>query len=197
MNLIRRLASTAWWRVRCGWALATARRSTMRNLSQLQIRRLLIVCYGNIYRSPLAAALLRRHLPGQREVRSAGFHPVSDRSSPPGHVSMCHQLGIDLGAHRSRVLIQSDLEWADGIVLMDRHNWQALSAMGASPDKLIWLGAFGNKVEVPDPYGKQEAAAIAVVRQIGHCSQLLADAISMPTGPAANSRTQVGQARNR
>lgn len=156
-------------------ALATARRDTQRALARRGLRRVLIVCHGNIYRSPFAEAVLRDRLGADVEVRSAGFHAVADRPSPQPHVAMCQEFGVSLAAHRSRVVTDDDLAWADLIVLMDRRNWLALSGMRADPDKLVWLGALGpGRLEIADPYGLGPSAAAVIVKELNFAVRQLA-----------------------
>lgn len=148
-------------------ALSTARRDTERALSRGRPRKLLVVCYGNIYRSPFAQVMLTGLLGSEFEVRSSGFHPIANRASPPSHVEMCKSFGVSLTSHRSRIVSRADLDWADVVVLMDRRNWLALSSMGTDRAKLVWLGALGEgDVEILDPYDLSPADARVVVQQL-------------------------------
>src|SRR5690606_11208713 len=103
-------------------ALAQARQDSHRRLQSGPVRRVLVVCYGNIYRSPFAAVGLRQQLPADVEVRSSGFHRTAERASPDRHVQMSRGYGVELAGHRSATLTAQDLQWADFVVFMDRHN---------------------------------------------------------------------------
>lgn len=169
-------------------AVLQARRVTEQRLRAGPLRRMLVVCYGNIYRSPFVGEYLRAHLPIEVEVRTRGFHPVAERPSPARHVEMCRRLGIDLSAHRSTILSQDDLEWADSVVLMDRHNWVALIEAGVAPEKLLWLGALGSgSVEIPDPYAMDAADAERVLRRMQRACDELIHRVSQAHKPAAAS----------
>ena len=88
---------------------------------------------------------------------------------------MSQKYGVDLRSHRSRVLTPSDLEWAQLIVLMDRHNWQRLVESGADRRLLIWLGALdGGASEIPDPYEMDDLEAERIVSRLAECSKALA-----------------------
>jgi protein-tyrosine-phosphatase len=84
------------------------------------IRSILVVCYGNICRSPFAAALLARGVSTNgrdRTVTSAGF--VGPGRQPPRHaltVSLARK--VDLSSHRSRILTHSAVSAAELIVVM-------------------------------------------------------------------------------
>jgi protein-tyrosine phosphatase len=152
-------------------SMRAARATAVRRLGGAPVRRLLVVCYGNIYRSPLFAEILRAHYQGadgkQPEIRSAGFHPRAGRSSPPEYVVQCAGHGVTLDAHRSALTTPDDLAWADTIVCMDRHNWNALDLMGADSAKIVWAGALteGN-VEILDPYGRPEPEVEHIIGRI-------------------------------
>jgi protein-tyrosine phosphatase len=162
-------------RLECLRALATARRDSHARLREVPVSRLLLICHGNIYRSAFVAAYLARHPIAGVRVRSAGLHPVANRECPPRHVAMSQKYGVDLRSHRSRVLTQGDLDWAQLIVLMDRHNWQSLVEAGADRKRLIWLGALdGGAIEIPDPYGMEDTQAQRIVGRLAECSKVLA-----------------------
>ncbi len=79
--------------------------------------RILFVCLGNTCRSPLAAALAHRYLPGI-DAESAGIAPggrAADLS-----VTLAKDLaGSDISAHQPRNVRDLDLDGFDLIVAMD------------------------------------------------------------------------------
>lgn len=174
VNRTKFLVGSCVARLRCFGALVTARRDSLGNLARPGIRRVLVVCYGNIYRSAFVGAyLLQRSIPGL-EVRSAGLHPIDGRSVPDRHVDMSRLYGVDLNAHRSAVLTSKDLAWADLIVLMDRHNWQELIVRGADRERLVWLGTLdGGAIEIRDPYVLDNERAKQTVARLAACSARL------------------------
>jgi len=183
--MISSLASAAAWRLRCLLAAQSAERSSRAVLSTNPLRRLLVVCYGNIYRSPYVAGLLRARLGGMCEVRSSGFHPVSGRRSPAEVVAIGAACAIELSGHRSARISADDLAWADAIILMDRHNWQALRKLAADPHKLIWLGSFDGGGEIPDPYGLSQPEVREAMQRVHRCAEALVRAIRARRASAA------------
>jgi protein-tyrosine phosphatase len=173
--MIARIYKALRRRLRARNALALAREASRQRIRRGGVKRVLVVCYGNIYRSPFCGAYLRQHLPADVEVRTSGFHRVAGRSSPPRHVTMSQSRKIDLSEHRSARITAEDVQWADVVVLMDRHNWGALDDLGADHSKLVWLGAFGSgDVEIPDPYELDDAHAERVLDQMEEASRALA-----------------------
>jgi protein-tyrosine phosphatase len=165
------------WRLRAAWAALYARRTSYKILESPGSKRVLVVCYGNIYRSPFAAEKLKLLAP-ELDVRSAGFHPVANRPSPRRHIIAAMNYGVDLSAHVSRTVIAADRAWADIVVLMDRANWARLRRMGFDPDRLLWLGALEpGPVEIVDPYSLDDECALAILRRMSSCVETLASAL--------------------
>jgi len=165
------LPGAVWRRLLHQWALFRARRLSLARTTARRPRRLLVLCYGNIYRSPFVAAWLGTRLAGQPgfEIRSAGFHHVPARPSPREYVRLASDYRVDLEPHRSRLVAPADLEWAEAIVIMDRYNWERLRPSGAEVQgKIIWLGAFGEAgpVEIEDPYALPQPRVQAIVEQM-------------------------------
>ena len=79
--------------------------------------KILVVCYGNVCRSPYLQAVLQRALP-DLAVLSAGFIG-SDRPVPEISVALTAKRGLDLSGFRSRPLTQSALTGADLVIVMD------------------------------------------------------------------------------
>jgi protein-tyrosine phosphatase len=172
---IRRIFASLGRRWRAARAVSGASAATRARLERGAIRRVLVVCYGNIYRSAFIAEYLRQKLADRVEVRGGGFHSKVGRPSPPDHVRMCAERGVDLEGHRSRCIDASDLAWADTILLMDRHNWLALDAMDAEPAKLVWAGVLaGGPAEIVDPYGRAEGDARHIVDRLERAASELA-----------------------
>jgi protein-tyrosine-phosphatase len=139
----------------------------------------LVVCHGNIYRSAFVRAGLAQACLGQVETKSVGFHAVANRPAPPRMVDISRSHGVVLDAHRSSVARRSDLEWADTIILMDRHNWQALMQMHVDSAKCVWLGTLdGHAVEIPDPEAMDDVSLHATVARLADCTRRLAAAIA-------------------
>ncbi len=121
----------------------------------------LMVCLGNICRSPLAEGIFRHHL-RMRGVEDAyridscgtgGWHV----GEPPhnGSISIANNHGIDISHQRSRQVQASELDTWDWIIAMDSSNHKNLLKLGAKPDRTRLLLSFippGESRNVPDPY---------------------------------------------
>lgn len=78
----------------------------------------LVLCHGNICRSPLAAAVMKRA--GLEDVISAGFKPGGKRSPKKMREWAAENAtGIDLSEHRSTEVTAEMLKTAEWILYMD------------------------------------------------------------------------------
>ena len=119
------------------------------------VRRLLVICLGNICRSPFAAAYLREKLAGQVEVREGGYLPKVNRPSPDTAHQAAAAFGVDLSKHRSRAFTDEDLDWAEMILCFDEENDNHLrKRLGGKADKIWPLGAVLDEGGpwIADPY---------------------------------------------
>jgi protein-tyrosine-phosphatase len=156
---LKKALQAAWGRLQTYYALARARRDTDAALAR-PVHRVLVVCYGNIYRSAFLGAYLRQRSQGVFEVRSSGLYTKVGRASPERHIAMSRERGVDLSQHRSSVVTANDIAWADIVIAMDRHNWHALRQLQTPMEKVIWAGALtSGDVEVRDPYEMTDDAA--------------------------------------
>jgi protein-tyrosine phosphatase len=82
-------------------------------------RSILVVCYGNICRSPYFEAVLQRALPDVR-VSSAGFLRA-ERPVPEYSLIASRRRGLDLSLFRSRTITSELTDAADLVITMDAY----------------------------------------------------------------------------
>ncbi len=167
-------------------------RSRSRLLTLPASPRILVVCHGNLCRSPAAEQFLKRRLSSRRfEVSSGGLSHQENLPSPQDFVREARSFGLDLSGHRSRTVSPLLAEWADLILFMDRSNRDLLLDFGGGAvRKSAWLGAWdsGGSLEIPDPYGKTSAVMRQVLDRLSRASDALAKELShrfpLPPDPA-------------
>ena len=125
--------------------------------------RILLVCMGNICRSPTAEGVLRQFiinnkLSAEVEVDSAGTHGYHVGEAPDSRTQRAaSSRGYDLSQQRARKVAYQDLDYFDLILAMDKSNLDNLQRM-AMPEQQKKLGLFMDYArnfddrEVPDPY---------------------------------------------
>ncbi len=119
-------------------------------------RNILFVCYGNICRSPFAAAVLRNIAPPGLTASCSGYFPQAQRLSPDAAAEAACRFGVDLARHRSSVLTQDAINAADLIFVFDRRTMDALESRFTDLGcKIHFLGALDpvSRLEIEDPYG--------------------------------------------
>lgn len=113
------------------------REATMRLMRLPRPRNILVVCHGNVCRSPYLEVALGRLLPDV-EVSSAGFagggHPV-----PAFALEIASQKGLDLTTFRSRALAPTLVRDADMIVVMDERQYAHLCGFFGVPRARVFV----------------------------------------------------------
>jgi protein-tyrosine phosphatase len=127
------------------------------------MKRILLVCMGNICRSPMAEGVLRGRvaaagLSAQFEFDSAGTLDAHANEPPdPRAQRVAAAHGYDISHLRARQVRSDDFVRFDLLLAMDRNNLAALQRMtpSAAQDKLrlfMSLADTASAEDVPDPY---------------------------------------------
>ncbi len=125
---------------------------------------ILIVCTGNICRSPMAEGLLRHMLAMQQlnglAVRSAGTHAMDGRPAEPHAVAAALEMGVNIREHAARSLDREMVARAELILVMEQGHADLIARV-LPPERraqcLHLLAAFGPRSdirEIADPYGQ-------------------------------------------
>jgi protein-tyrosine phosphatase len=123
-------------------------------------RQILIVCRGNICRSPTAQYLFQRRTNSRDiEVRSAGLNAVV--GSPMDATAMQllnEQEGVDGSTHRALQLVPSMLRGADLVLCMEKdHMIEMMEAAPEARGKIYLLDKWLDGRDIPDPFRKKRS----------------------------------------
>lgn len=118
--------------------------------------RILLVCLGNICRSPVAEAAVRQALASAGlhgvEVDSAGtdvWHP--GEQPDPRMTAAAHELGLTLRGTARQVTVE-DFATADLLLAMDRRNLADLRRLAPDDAARARVRLYRDDAEVPDPF---------------------------------------------
>nr|WP_290855990.1 low molecular weight protein-tyrosine-phosphatase [Flaviramulus sp.] len=122
--------------------------------------RILMVCLGNICRSPLAEGILKSKLPENSFiVDSAGTANYHMGSSPDVRsISIAKKNGLNISNLKGRQFTVSDFDTFDLIYTMDASNFQNVIKLARNADDIAKVNYILNEVypnqnyDVPDPY---------------------------------------------
>ncbi|WP_345989534.1 low molecular weight protein-tyrosine-phosphatase [Chryseobacterium sp. Chry.R1] len=121
--------------------------------------KILMVCLGNICRSPLAEGIMKEKLPPGFVVDSAGTISMHEGEHPDKRaIKTAANHGIDISKQRSRPITKADLENFDKIYCMDIDIYGDVISKAKNEEQrqkiFLFLEAAGNheNADVPDPY---------------------------------------------
>lgn len=121
--------------------------------------KILMVCLGNICRSPLAEGILRSKLNSDFVIDSAGTGDWHIGRNPDiRSIKVAKSKGIDISKLKGRQYTKQDFQDFDVIYVMDNQNYKDVISLATndyekSKVKLILNEIFPNEnVDVPDPY---------------------------------------------
>lgn len=122
--------------------------------------RILMVCLGNICRSPLAEGILKsKTFLKNVQVDSAGTSNYHIGSEPDiRSIEVAKQFSIDISNQKGRQFVISDFVSFDSIYVMDNSNYANVISLARNQEdidkvKLILNEVFPNEnLDVPDPY---------------------------------------------
>jgi protein-tyrosine phosphatase len=117
------------------------------------MKRILVLCIGNICRSPLAQALLARDLP-QHTIWSAGLGALVGQGADPLSIKVAAAHGLDITAHRAQQVTSWLCQQVELILVMEKSQKSQLEhQFPMVRGKVFNLGLYGN-FDVADPYQK-------------------------------------------
>lgn len=166
------------------------REAALRQLDALgPVKRILVVCTGNVCRSPYFAAILRARLPNAR-IASAGFVGFN-RPVPEHALSTAAERGIDLSGFRSHLLDPRRARSADLVVVMEARQASYLSNYYGVPRRRVIIAGDLDPSTAPtrsieDPWRGPVEAFASSFNRIERCASTLSGVLlSAADAPAS------------
>jgi protein-tyrosine phosphatase len=125
---------------------------------------ILVVCAGNICRSPTAEYLLKEKLKdniahSQVKISSAGLTALVGKSAEATATNIALTNNIDMSPHKGRQLNSKLIAEHDLILVMEqRHLSDLLGQYPEARGKTFLLGKWIDDTEIPDPYRQSHEA---------------------------------------
>lgn len=154
-------------------------------MSDEKVLKILVVCLGNICRSPAGEAALKEaaaHAGLRIEVESAGTGPWHVGEPPdPQMRAAGERAGLEIDGLGRQITSVQELEPYDIILAMDRSNLHALRRIAPElEDRMFLYRSFdphADSDEMPDPWGMDDAAFDATVRKARSGAAAIIEAI--------------------
>jgi protein-tyrosine phosphatase len=121
---------------------------------------ILVVCIGNICRSPMAEAILAHALRDRKgiKVSSAGLGALVGHPADPIAQDLMQARGLDISGHRARMIADSLLYSADLVLVMELGQKREIESIHpGSRGKVFRLGEW-RQIDIDDPYRQQRQA---------------------------------------
>lgn len=146
-------------------------------------REILVVCYGNVCRSPYLQAVLQRALPDVA-IRSAGFFG-SDRAVPETSVVLSAKRGLDLSRYRSRPLTQSAVSSADMVIVMDSYQGRQIGRLFPRNRAPIVVAGdldpeFDSSRAITDPWNRSSEVFESSFNRLDRCAATIVSILQAP-----------------
>lgn len=117
----------------------------------MAIKNILVVCIGNICRSPMAEYFLKQEFP-ELHIESAGISGLTGHTADEKAQLCMQRLGMDMQSHIAKKLNAELIKKADLVLVMSQNQQKRIEqSWPFAKGKTFRLGHWQNK-NVPDPY---------------------------------------------
>ncbi|HAK33826.1 MAG TPA: protein tyrosine phosphatase [Pantoea sp.] len=142
------------------------------------ITSVLVVCVGNICRSPTGERLLKRALPEKR-IASAGLSALKGYPADQTASEVAARHGLSLEGHHAQQLTASMCRDFDLILVMEKRHIEQVNRIDpAARGKTMLLGHWLNQQEIADPYRKSREAFEEVYGLLENATQKWVNVLS-------------------
>lgn len=120
--------------------------------------KILVVCVGNICRSPSGEYLLKHLLP-EKHIASAGIGALVGKPADKLAAEVASEHGISLDGHEARQLTSALCQEYDLILVMEKGHIEAVTKIAPEArGKTMLFGQWIGRKDIPDPYRQSREA---------------------------------------
>ncbi|ENY5366365.1 TPA: protein tyrosine phosphatase [Klebsiella quasipneumoniae] len=135
---------------------------------------ILVVCTGNICRSPIGERYLRNLLP-DKKIDSAGTGALIEHAADNSAIKVAQIHGLSLEGHLSRQFTSSLGRQYDLILAMEKSHIEQIGNIAPEArGKTMLFGHWLEQRDIPDPYRKSDEAFLSVYKLIEQSGKLWA-----------------------
>lgn len=138
----------------------------------MNISSVLVVCMGNICRSPMGEYLLKAALPSTISVSSAGLGALISHPADDVAIALMQEHGVDIAPHRARQLSAALVAEHELILVMTQRQKEQLEAEYPSARGRVFRYGHWLQADVADPYQQDRAAFEAAYDLISQATPL-------------------------
>ncbi|QCR35724.1 protein tyrosine phosphatase [Nissabacter sp. SGAir0207] len=139
---------------------------------------ILVVCVGNICRSPTGERLLRKYT-DNTIIQSAGLSALVGKPADEQASQVAEEHGLRLEGHSARQLTAAMCREFDLILVMERRHIDAVTNLAPEVrGKTMLFGHWDQQRDIPDPYRKSREAFESVYRLLDDAAQKWAKALT-------------------
>lgn len=139
----------------------------------MQFKEILIICTGNICRSPMAEVLFKERLSSEAEhphISSAGTGALVGRGATAEVTSLMQERGIDVTHHRARQVDADILRNTDLVLAAETEHVRWVTArFPLMRGRVHLLGRWQGNIDIPDPYRQGMPAFERVLDTLDAC----------------------------
>ncbi|WP_312454331.1 low molecular weight protein-tyrosine-phosphatase Wzb [Pseudescherichia sp.] len=144
--------------------------------------KILVVCVGNICRSPTGERLLKHYQP-TLTVESAGLGALVGKGADATATSVAEDHQLSLAGHSARQITGRMCREYDLILVMEKRHIAALCEIAPEMrGKVMLFGHWDGEREIPDPYRKSREAFEAVYTLLDRSARQWAQALHVQQG---------------
>lgn len=131
----------------------------------MSFENILVVCIGNICRSPMAEALLKRACP-EKIVFSAGLEALVGHPADPHAIECMTELGLDISSHVAQRLDAEMIVRADLVLAMTTQQVKIIEDRWRFSKGKVFRLCHWSDQSIADPYQKGKSAFVSAKDQI-------------------------------
>jgi len=139
---------------------------------------ILVVCTGNVCRSPIGERFLRNMLP-LKKIDSAGTAALIGHGADSSAIHAAKKFGISLDDHKGRQFTSElGARYELILVMENEHLTQIARIAPEARSKSMLLGHWINHMDIPDPWHKSEEAFDRIYQLIDRSCQAWASKLT-------------------